>query len=368
VKVLMLNEIKDWGGGEVLTLDLASALIKNGVDLTLACNRESILSGKAEEAGIPVITFPMRNEIDIFAVIYIVSLIKRDKYDVIHCHTMRDHVLGSLAGKYSGKAVVVRTQHIHYPDYPSFIAKLAYRKWTDRIICNSEYIKQNLLKSGIDLNLLNVIHNGIDLSKFQELNNMEQYYSEFGLNKREIVIGSVGSLFKTKGHEFLIKALPGVLVKYPEAKLFIVGKGPERNNLESISRELGVKEHVIFTGFRKDVPHIIKLFDVMVVPSVWEEPFGLVNIEAMYAGIPLIATNVGGIPEIVKNDYSGILVEPENEEEIKGAIFKIIGNKEYRRRIKENAKNEVLLRFNIDYTSKNVINIYNELLTKKISV
>ncbi|MCD4783274.1 MAG: glycosyltransferase family 4 protein [Candidatus Eremiobacteraeota bacterium] len=363
----MLNEIKDWGGGEVLTLDLASSLLKNGVDITLGCNRGSILSKKAEEAGIPIIVFPMRNEIDIFAVIYMVNLIHRDNFDVIHCHTMRDHVLGALAGKYSGKSLVVRTQHIHFPENPSFMAKLAYTKWTDKIICNSEYTKKSLEKSGIDSCLLEVVYNGIDFEKFKchaQHSQKESIYSEFGLTRGDIIIGSVGSLFKTKGHEYLLKAFPGVLEKYPDSKLIVVGDGPERANLELISANLGIKEHVVFAGFREDVPEIIGIFDVMVVPSVWEEPFGLVNIEAMYSGVPLVATDVGGIPEIVKNDYSGVLVKPKSEEAIKQAVFQIIGNKEYRNKIKKNAKNEILLKFSIENTSKNMINIYQDLLLK----
>lgn len=363
----MLNEIKDWGGGEVLTLNLASALLKNNIDITLGCNRGSILSKKAEEAGIPVIAFPMRNEIDIFAIIYMVNLIHRDKFDIIHCHTMRDHVLGSLAGKYSGKSVVVRTQHIHFPENPSFMAKLTYTKWTDKIICNSEYIRKNLEESGIDPGLLEVVHNGIDFERFKCNTGKEPIYSDFGLKKGDIIVGSVGSLFKTKGHEYLVRAFSGVLEKYPESKLIIVGDGPERVNLELISEELGIKEQVIFTGFREDVPEIIRSFNVMVVPSIWEEPFGLVNVEAMYSGVPLVATDVGGIPEIVKNDFSGILVEPESEEAIKQAIFQIIGNKEYGSKILENAKKDVILRFSIDNTSKEVINIYQGLLAEKLN-
>jgi len=358
LKVLMLNEVRDWGGGEVLTLDLARSLSRRDVDIVLGCNRNSILQKKADKSGVQTISFPMRSEMDIFAVIFIANLIKRDKFDIVHCHTMRDHVLGSLAAKYLGGIPVIRSQHIHYPENPSILAQLAYKKWTDVIICNSNYIKNNLEKVGIDPGLLTVIHNGIDLGRMDIKTDRELFSQEICLDGRESLIGCVGSLFRTKGQEYLIKAFPRVLEKFPGCRLVLVGDGPQREKLESLAGKLEIEGKVIFTGTRDDIPNILSCLDMMVIPSVWQEPFGLVNVEAMYSGIPLIATEVGGIPEIVENNITGITILPGREDLIAQAILRFLDDRDFARRVADNARKKVIEYFNADRMASETLQTY----------
>lgn len=363
MKVLMLNEIMDWGGGEVLTLDLASALLKNGVDLTLGCNPGSVLGERAKEAGVRVIPVRMRNEIDILSVIYLVVTIQKEKFEIVHCHTMRDHVLGSLAAKYLGKVPVVRTQHIHYPENPSLMAQLAYKKWTDKIICNSEFIRKNLIDAGIDSGLLTMVHNGINPDRMKIFENPKQFRGEIGFTGEEVLIGCIGSLFSTKGQEYIIRALPGVLRNYPQCRLIIVGDGPERGNLEALVEELNIRKEVVFAGKRKDIPHILASLDLMVVPSVWDEPFGLVSLEAMIMRVPLIVTSVGGIPEVVENNITGITVKPGDYEALMKAVVKILNEKDFTAKIVENAEKRVLEYFNSHRMASGYEAIYEELMT-----
>jgi glycosyltransferase involved in cell wall biosynthesis len=364
MKILMLNEIKDWGGGEVLTLDLAAALIKAGVDLTLGCNRKSVLAERAQEMDVPVITFPMRNELDIFAVIYISNLIHKKKFDIIHTHTMRDHVLGSLAAKQGGKTGSVRTQHIHFPENPSFMAQLAYKKWTDVIVCNSDFIKKDLEKAGIDNSLLRVVHNGIDFDRIGDGEDSENIRDEFEIPEGCPVIGCAGSLFKTKGQEHLIKAFPAILKKYPDARILIAGDGSERKNLEKLSESIEGGQKIIFAGKRKDMANIMKSIDIMVVPSVWEEPFGLVNVEAMYAGVPVIASNVGGIPEIIEDSKTGLLVPPGDEAAIANAVIKLLEDNDLKNRIIKNARERAENYFSSERMAKDMIKVYEDVLAE----
>ena len=362
MKVLMLNEIKDWGGGEVLTLDLALSLKEKGVSITLGCNPDSMLQKRADEAGIRVVPINMRNELDIFAVIYLVALINKENFDILHCHTMRDHVLGSLACRYTGVTPVVRTQHIHFPENPSIMAQLAYKKWTDVIICNSDFIKKNLKKAGLSNRLLKVIHNGINFNRMKKYKKMEPFHNEIGLIEEDLIIGCVGSLFATKGQTHLLQSFPGVLERYPKSNLVFVGDGPCRGELESIAKKLQVEKKVFFLGRRKDVPHILKSCSVLVVPSVWEEPFGLVNVEAMFAEVPLIASSTGGIPEIVENNVTGLLVTPGDHNALTHAILKIFGDSELKDSIVRNARSRVLKEFSAGAMADKTIEVYSSLL------
>lgn len=361
MKVLMLNEIMDWGGGEVLTLDLAKALSKNGIKLTLGCNPGSVLGERAKEEGVRVIPVRMRNEIDLLSVIYLIATIQKEKFSIVHCHTMRDHVLGSLAARYLGKIPVVRTQHIHYPENPSLMAQLAYKKWTDMIICNSEFIRKNLIKAGIDSGLLTMVHNGIDLERMKISENPKQFRDEIGFISDEVLIGCVGSLFSTKGQEYLIRAFPGILENHPRCRLVIVGDGPERGNLEALVEKLNVGKEVVFTGKRKDIAHILASLDLMVVPSVWDEPFGLVSLEAMIMKVPLVVTSVGGIPEVIENNVTGITVQPGDYEALMQAVIKMLDDGGLTGNIVENAEKRVLEYFNAHRMASQVEAVYEKL-------
>ncbi|MCE1248038.1 MAG: glycosyltransferase family 4 protein [Firmicutes bacterium] len=363
MKILMLNEIKDWGGGEVLTLDLASALVKKGVDLTLGCNKKSVLADRAKEQDIPVIEFPMRNELDIFAVIFISGLIQKQKFDIIHTHTMRDHVLGSLAAKQSRKCASVRTQHIHFPENPSFMAQLAYKRWTDVIVCNSDFIKKDLEKAGIAPDLLKVVHNGVDFGRLRE--DPVSIRKEFSIPEDAIVIGCAGSLFKTKGQEYLIKAFPEIISKFPGAYILIAGDGGERKNLEAMAKDTQNGGKIIFAGKRNDMANIMKSIDLMVVPSIWEEPFGLVNVESMYSGIPVIATRTGGIPEIITHNETGILIPPKNEKAIAEAVINLLENKELYNNIKTAAKEKASEYFDSKRMANDMVRVYEGVVKGK---
>ena len=362
MKVLMLNEIMDWGGGEVLTLDLASALSKIGVELTLGCNPGSVLGERATQAGIRVLPIRMRNEIDILSVIFMVAAIQKEKFTIVHCHTMRDHVLGSLAASYLGTIPVIRTQHIHYPENPSLMAQLAYKKWTNKIICNSEFIRKNLINAGIDESLLVMIHNGINLDRMKISENPKPFRGEIGFTSGEIIIGCIGSLFSTKGQEYLVKALPEILKNNPQCRLVIVGDGPERGNLESLVEELNIGKDVVFTGKRKDIPHILASLDLMVVPSIWDEPFGLVSLEAMMMRVPLVVTSVGGIPEVVENNVTGMTVKPGDYKAISQAVVKILDDRDLTGEIVKNAEKRVHEYFNALRMASEVKTVYEEMM------
>lgn len=358
----MMNEVRDWGGGEVLTLDLAKSLIKSGVDVTLAVNKGAVLEERAKEISIPVISFPMRNEIDIFAVMYIAGLLQKEKFTHIHCHTMRDHVIGSLAAKYMGGIPVIRSQHIHFPEKLSFLAQLAYHRWTDKIICNSKFIEKNLESRGIDKNLLITIHNGIDFERLRPPTSDTPPAEIMNISNEETIIGCIGSLFENKGQYYLIKAMPAIVNKIPKCKLVIIGEGPHRECLEKTAREVGISQYVLFLGQRKDISQFLRYFDILVAPSIWEEPFGLVIIEAMSAGVPVAASHTGGIPEILSHGKNGLLFAPKDESAIAAAVLEILLNKELRKSLIQNAKTKVEENFSIENMTSKVTLQYQLLL------
>jgi len=170
---------------------------------------------------------------------------------------------------------------------------------------------------------MTVIHNGIPISppvppggRDDALSVLKQ---TLGLSGGPVV-GSVGRLSRVKGYHDLVAAFPAVLSRHPQAHLLIVGDGGEREELESLAARCGISENTVFTGFQSDVAPYFSLLDIFVLPSTWQEPFGLVLIEAMAAYLPVVATSVGGVPEIVLDGETGLLVKPNRPDELAAAV------------------------------------------------
>lgn len=355
--VLITNEEKTWGGAEEYTLSLAKALHQLKINTTLVANRDSVLFERASAVGLPAVSVPMRNEVDLGAVLSIVKILKDKRINLIHMNTMRDHALGTIAAKLAGIKKIVRTQHIHYPENPSIIAQFAYNASTS-IICVSHSIKDNMQKHGVPLHKLAIAHSGIDVERFLPHLGDRTLRRDLSIGDEELAIGVVGNFFKNKGHEFFIRAAALLVGSTKKFRFVLAGDGPERKNLESLASNLGLRDLVIFAEFRDDIPRLIAAMDIMVTPSVWEEPLGLVNLEIMLMGKPLVATKVGGIPEIVLDGETGILVPPKDPEGIAEAILRLTHDELLTRKLTAAGSERVKKHFSIEAMAQRILRIY----------
>jgi len=360
MKVLMINCADMWGGGEVLTLDLARGLLDMGVNLHLGCNPDTIISKKAMEKEIPVITTPMRTSKDLPAVFNLRKIIKKEKFTIVHTHTMRDHILSAAAVHLLKDVTEIRTQHIHFPEILEFFLRRVYNNWTDMTICVSHFIRKDLERHGIKPEKLVVKYNGIDLKKFEFDRSKPSFRQEMDFSDSHKLIGCIGSLMKKKGQEYVIKAMPGVLEKFPSSRLIIVGSGEDEKYFREIAGELSIEDKTIFTGIRHDIPRILDSFDIAVVPSVWQDPCPLSVMEAMYAGVPLIASSVGGIPEEIEDGVTGIIVPPGDTDAILKSILNLLNSRDRAKEMGKNAREKVIKEFTVERMCKDVLGIYAE--------
>jgi glycosyltransferase involved in cell wall biosynthesis len=148
--------------------------------------------------------------------------------------------------------------------------------------------------------------------------------TRYGIAENEPVIGIASRLYRVKGHHVLLAAFRRILDARPDARLLIVGDGPERANLDAQARSLHVESRVCFTGFQEDVAAHLRLCRVTAIPSVHPEPFGLVAVESLAAGVPVVASRIGGLPEIITDGVAGLLVEPDNPEQLAHGLIRIL--------------------------------------------
>jgi glycosyltransferase involved in cell wall biosynthesis len=201
-----------------------------------------------------------------------------------------------------------------------------YVRGVDRILCVSDYVRDVLRRDGLPDALLGVVHDGIDPARVLDAPAPDASLGRaLGLEPGDRVVGNVAACVGHKGQRFLVEAAPRVLEACPRARFVIVGDGVLRPELERQARDLGVADRVLFPGFREDVPTLLRLFDVFCFPSVMEG-LGTSLLDAMALGLPVVSTRAGGIPEVVRDDVDGLLVEPGDAAALADALLGVLGD------------------------------------------
>ena len=289
-------------------------------------------------------------------------LIRGKSIDLVHVNTIVS-TYGAFAGKLARKKVL---WHIHEDIskrlWNRFLKQLI-RVLSDRIVVVSDGINRSFGNK----NKVTTIHNGIDIKEFVKDVKGDTIKQEFDLNENFPIIGVIGSIAPAKGHKYFLKALVEVEKKYPKVATLIVGESPPvfrrwRGRMEELVEKLGLRERVIFTGLREDISQIMAALDVFVLPSIYEA-FGLVLLEAMAFKKPIIASNVGGIPEIVEHGVTGLLVPPGDSESLAKAIIEITQHPKEAVKMGERGRERVERYFSLDVYVQKIEKVYEELLS-----
>lgn len=383
IKVLQIITRLDKGGSAQVVLSIVTKLNKARFDLTLISGQikeqdQEILNLLANE-NIAYICVPeLKREIniinDVKALFKIYSFIKKQGFDIVHTNTSKAGILGRWAARLAGVKIIVHTPHGHifYGYFGWFKTQLFIclekrtALITDRIITLTEIGKQEHIKYRIATpDKFIPIYNGIEIEKFRRLNiDRVKARQNFNIPQDVAVIGTVTRLDPVKGNKYLIASFPEVIKVFPTLKAIIAGDGSEREALQSEVKKLGISENVIFLGECKDISQILCLFDIFVLSSLMEG-LGICLLEAQAQGLPVIATKVGGISEVVKDGVTGILVPPRDSNGLAQAIIKLLKDKTLREDMAERAKDWINERFSVEVMVKKVSDLYEQLIEEK---
>lgn len=306
---------------------------------------------------------------------YLLWLLKKKKSDLVHAHWSLPQGLLGVMAKYVLKVPCVTTLHgsdifgLRHPIFRS-LNKLAIAQ-SDVCTANSRATAAMARKiSGRENTRL--IPMGVNPVQFQQTSEVVDLRKKFQLNG-EVVL-SVGRLIDLKGTDYLIKAFAGVFLEFPRAKAIIIGSGPRKNYLLNLTRDLQLSENIVFMD---EVPHaeLVKYYslaDVFVLPSIKNETgetegFGVVLLEAMACGLAVIGSNVGGIPDIIKDGETGLLARPKDPQNLGNQIIRLLTDENLRKKMVENARNLIETQFSWDVVSERFIEIYRYALAGKPS-
>lgn len=355
------------GGAERVVINLAKGLDKMRFNPIVCClNDKGEFANELEDIGIKVIPMYKKGKFDYRLIGRLTNLMREEKIDIVHTHLFGANLWGRVAAIKAKVPVIIATEHNvdFYKRLYHFIIDKFLSISTDRIIAVSNKVKKFYVNRGIKPDKIEVIYNGIktDGYRIDELGRLE-VKKEFGIEDDEILLGVIGRLVEQKGHKYLFEALNMLDGRY-KIKLLVVGEGPLLENLRSQIAGLKLEDKVIFTGLRKDVARILKDIDILVMPSL-REGLPIIALEAMAAGKPIVATNVGGNPEVILEEETGFLVPAKDYLALSKAIERLIQYKELAKKMGENGYNRVKNHFSIEKMVKETEEIYCELLKKK---
>jgi glycosyltransferase involved in cell wall biosynthesis len=331
----------------------------NGLDRSIFSQVVCYLRGADEEhteletSGHEILTLDISQEklraFQPLAVLQLAKIMKEKGIDVVHCQRHKPTVYGTLAAYIKGKDVKVISHVRGLSRTRSFRRKLLNKALFRRIssiIAVSDAVRDEIVRTNSMYfpDKVVTIYNGIDVQPFMDPHlTREQARIGLGLpDKDAFVYGTVGRLVETKGQDVLIKAFARVYEKYPKSWLIITGEGRLESELRALSAELNIHGRVLFLGYRTDIPKVLKAYDVFVLPSIAEGLPGAL-LEAMATGKPVIASRVGGVPEILNDPNLGIMVSPSSIDDLASAMKRLCGMDEKRRNMIGDALRERVL-------------------------
>ncbi len=383
-KILFIFHFTEMGGAERLVFDITKNMDRTRVQPVVVClvptykalkykgkYSESQIVKMGEKAGqildkhqTPFFMIEMPNLLCFSTIQTLRRLIKKEQIQNIFClDSQPERTIGLISGAMSpGKKFVLSmhydTYDLNQTRYLSLLDTFLLR-FVDQMTATSEYHKNLLVKrEHISSSKIKIIHNGLDLSRFDDSNPILSR-PDFGLTPETRIVGIVARLVPMKGHSVLLEAAVEVLKKEPNTCFMIIGDGVDRQKLERMCTELSVENNVLFLGTREDVPSLVPLFDVAVLCSR-SEIFGISLLEYMAAGRPVIASNVGGIPEIITEGETGLLVEPGNPGALAKGILRLLKNPVYAEKLGSAAKIRVAQGFNMKKMIEQIERLFAE--------
>lgn len=351
LKILHIDPERDWGGGESQVIGLLSYLSSQGHKNHLLCHPESPLCEEAKKRGIATFPIVIRNEIDLRPLFSLRRLIRREGYDLVHFHTKRAHALSLWLGKGPRGPKSVVTRRMDYPVKKNWYTHCLYNRRVDGVIAISRKIGELLVEGGIEREKIRVIHSGVDPDPFRKARKEPS---------DPPVVGTVAVLEERKGHRFLLEAA-ALLKKQGHRLLYrFAGEGSERERLARLAARLELRDEVGFEGFVSDIPSFLSGIDIFVLPSIYEG-LGVSVLEAMAAAKPVVATRVGGIPELVEEGVTGFLVPPGDPLGLARSISRLASQKDLIQEMGERGWERVRREFTLEQMAKKNEDYYYEL-------
>jgi glycosyltransferase involved in cell wall biosynthesis len=337
--------------------------LKSGHHVSLLAPPESPLLKRAKEQGMEVIPSKIRHTFDLPALGRIKNLIQKKAIEVLHTHSSVDSWVASLAGKWAGVPVLVRTRHISVPAKTHGLNKIY--ALPDAVITAGKQIRQTLL-DGYHLSADRVfsIPTGVDTDRFFPRDPDLKLKKKLGLPDNALVITLAAVLRAQKRHELVIAAAQTILKKYPQSRFLFVGEGPRRDLISQEIKRTGMEDFFLMTGHRDDLPEILSISDIGIISSQ-AEGVPQFLLQAMAMAKPMVSTSVGGIPEIIEDGVNGLLIPPEDPQALADAVLRLLDDRTLAGQIGKKAKHLIEDQYTAGQMAEEIYQVYLKVYRQK---
>ncbi|MGR3174885.1 MAG: glycosyltransferase [Candidatus Scalindua sp.] len=369
INVIHLVDELTIGGLEKILTTIVLNLDRKKYNVSVWCLREGgFFANKLVKEGIDVKILHISTSRNPLSIYKLYKLLKNRKFDIIHTHAYSAGTIGRISAFLAGVPVIISHNHSVYDYYNRYYH---FVEWllcliTDKIICVSDIVKKFANETQrINAKKLITIHNGLDSEYTVSEKRTSGLRKVLDIPADHSIICTIAHMEEHKGIKYLLESASLLLQSRNDISFLLVGEGALKEELKILSTDLKIEKNVIFTGERSDIPEILSLTDIFVLPSL-REGMPLSILEAMDCGKPIIATNVGGVPEIVKDGVNGILVSPKDPEALYSAMNELLDDRKRQEKMGRNGKRVC----NESFSSKTMVgkieDLYDFLINKKI--
>ncbi len=352
----------------------AREMKKLGHHIIIAAQPGSGIIPAIEREGFDKEILSMKKKDFITSIIQFVTIISKHNVDIVNTHSSWDSWIASIAARISSrKPIIIRTRHLSTPVSKGLLSRMVYQYLPHLVITTGNSIREALINiNRFPHDKIVSIPTGVDLDVFcpRPVNN--ELRSKFGISKEGKAIGTIAALRSWKGHDYLLEAAKIIIsdfipnksgqISNLNIKFVIAGDGPRYNHLLEKSKTMGITDYVLFLGHRDDIPALMSMLDVIVLPSYANEGVPQSILQAMAMGKPVVASSAGSIPEVVHDKETGILVEPKNANALAEGIVFMLDNYDFARKVAANARKLIETKYSLRHMVSRIEEIYNDLM------
>ena len=359
MRILHLETGKNLYGGALQVLYLMKGLKSKRCINFLVCTRGSSIGKVASEDSESVYQLPMRGDFDLLFPLRLLRIIYKVRPDIVHVHSRRGADVWGGVASLLNKAKTVITRRVDNPEL-YWVAKVKYGLY-DKVITISEGIREVLYSEGIKGNKIACVPSGVDSDRYTNECDKAWFYKELGYTPEEKVVGVIAQFIPRKGHHSIIEAIPTIHSHLPSVRFLFLGKGPLKNEMYQLCKKKNIIDYVQFAGFRNDLERILPCLD-LVLHAATMEGLGVSLLQAAASGVPIVATRVGGIPEIVRDGVNGHLFDPNNTTDMVDATLSLLQDESRAKHFGEAGRQIVQSHFSVEAMVKGNLEVYKSIL------
>lgn len=362
LSICHVDTARTWRGGQAQIWGLVRGLAARGHQ-SVVFAPPGPLAERLTSAGLCWKSFSAANDLDAWSAWRLSRAFTRIRPDLVHLHSGRAHAVGAWAAGAAGSLPVVVSRRVDFEVSGAASRRWKYGRGVDRFLCISEGVRRVLLGAGIDARRLAVVPSGIEIGRWASLPDPAPLRRRLGIAEGIPILGTVAALAPHKDLFNLLAAAERLAQQRPQARWVVFGEGELRGRLEADRRERGLDQRVLFPGFTEDVGEALALMDVFVLSS-YLEGLGTSVLDAQAAGVPVVATAAGGVPELIEDGVTGWLVPPKDPEALSRAVADALAHPDEATRRAGRAK-QTVQRFSLESTVERTLAVYREVIAER---